>query len=161
MFPKQEQTTKRAPNVEQPFPWRCRQCGKQEVVLATTEYAAEVRHDGRLYNFTIPNLEIPVCQACGARIFTDTVDAQVNDALRAHLKLLTPTQIRDGIKRIGLSQKEVAGRLGIAEATLSRWLTNTQIQSRALDNLLRLFFALPEARAVLRGERGGKCAAVG
>lgn len=149
MKTQQDKTPKRAPNLERPFPWRCRQCGKQEVILATTEYQAEVRHDGRLHTFTMPNLELPVCQDCGARVFTEAVDAQVNNALRAHLKLLTPAQIREGINRVGLSQKEIASRLGIAEATLSRWLNETQIQSRAMDNFLRAYFALPQLRAVL------------
>lgn len=149
VLPNSDKAIKRSPDLPRPFPWRCRQCGKTEVVMATTEYQAEVRHDGRLYRFTIPNLEIPVCQACSARVFTEAVDAQVNDALRDHLKLLTPDQIRVGIDRVGLSQKEVASRLGIAEATLSRWLNETQIQSRALDNLLRAFLAFPQLREVL------------
>jgi transcriptional regulator with XRE-family HTH domain len=105
-----------------------------------------------LHSFTIPALELPVCQACGKKVFTETVDAQENEALRAHLNLLTPAQIRDGIKRVGMSQKDVAARLGIAEATLSRWLNETQIQSRAMDNLLRAFFAFPQLRTVLCGE---------
>ena len=120
--------------------------------MATTEYEAEVRHDGRLYTFTIPNLKLPVCQSCGERVFTEKVDAQVNDGLRAHLNLLTPTQIRDGIKRVGMSQKKVAKRLGIAEETLSRWLNEAQIQSRAMDNLLRAFLAFPQLRTALSGE---------
>jgi putative zinc finger/helix-turn-helix YgiT family protein len=152
MHPKQAKKTKRAPKAERPFPWRCRHCGKQEVVMATTQYDAEVRHDGRLHIFTIPRLELPVCQACGERVFTEQVDAQVNNALRAHLKLLTPDQIRDGIKRVGLSQKNFAARLGIAAATLSRWLNETQIQSRATDNLLRAFLAFPQVRTALSGE---------
>jgi len=120
--------------------------------MATTEYKAEVRHDGRLHTFTISNLELPVCQACGERVFTEKVDTQFNDALRAHLNLLTPAQIRDGIKRVGMSQKCAAERLGIAEATLSRWFNETQIQSRAMDNLLRGFFAFPQLRIALCAE---------
>jgi transcriptional regulator with XRE-family HTH domain len=50
-----------------------------------------------------------------------------------------------------LSQKDLAERLGVAEATISRWETGAQIQSRALDNLLRVYFAVPEVRSVLRG----------
>jgi len=92
---------------EQPFPWRCRHCGKTEVTLAKTSYDAEVRHDGRLHTFTIADLELPVCQACGERVFTEKVDAQVNDALRAHLNLLTPVQIRDAIKRVGMPQNDI------------------------------------------------------
>ena len=120
--------------------------------MATTEYKAEVRHDGRLHTFTIADLELPLCHACGERVFTEKVDAQVNDAFREHLHLLTPEQIRDGIKRVDMSQKDVARRLGIAEATLSRWLNETQIQSRAMDNLLRAFLAFPQLRTVLCGE---------
>jgi transcriptional regulator with XRE-family HTH domain len=50
-----------------------------------------------------------------------------------------------------MTQKEAAERLGTAEATLSRWLNETQIQSRAMDNLLRVFFAFPQVRAALNG----------
>ena len=152
MPPQQSHKTKRPIAAERPFPRRCRHCGKQEVHLATIEYTAEVRHDGRLHTFTIPELKLPMCGACGERIFTEQVDDQINDALRAHLKLLTPEQIREGIKRVGLSQKEFASRVGIAEATLSRWLNRSQIQNRAMDNLLRAFFASPKLRAALCGE---------
>jgi len=149
MDPKQSTTAKRPRSAERPFPWRCRHCGKRQVTLAKTDYAAEVRHDGRLHTFTIPDLELPVCQACGERVFTEKVDAQINDALRAHLNLLTPAQIRDAIKRVGMSQKELAQSLGIAEATLSRWVNQVQIQSRSMDKLLRIFFGFPEVRVAL------------
>ena len=152
MDPKQSRKAKRPRSGERPFPRRCRHCGKKEVTLAKTNYAAEVRHDGRLHTFTIPDLELPVCQACGERVFTEKVDAQVNDALRTHLNLLTPAQIRDAIKRVGMSQKDLAKCLGIAEATLSRWLSETQIQSRSMDNLLRVFFGFPEVRVALCGD---------
>jgi len=152
MPPNPDTKSKRAPNAERQFPWRCRRCGKREVVMATAAYNAEVRHDGRLYTFTIPRLELPVCQACGEQVFTEKVDEQVNAALRAHLNLLTPDQIQEGIERIGMTQKAAAQRLGIAEATLSRWLNKTQIQSRAMDNLLRVFFTLPQARDLLTGD---------
>lgn len=148
---KPAKNSKRAPDAERPFPWRCRHCGKQEVVLQTIEYQAEIRHDGRLHSFTIPALELPVCQACGEKVFTEKVDAQENAALRAHLNLLSPAQIREGIERLGISQKDAATELGIAEATLSRWLNATQIQSRALDNLLRVFFGFPQVRRALSG----------
>ncbi|MCI0463155.1 MAG: helix-turn-helix domain-containing protein [Gemmataceae bacterium] len=119
--------------------------------LTTVSYDAEVRHDGRLYEFNIPNLEVPVCRACGKKVFTEKVDAQINAALRAHLHLLTPAEMCAALERLQMTQKDVAERLGIAEATLSRWLNEWQIQSRALDNLLRLFFAFPDVRAALNG----------
>ena len=114
--------------------------------MATTDYQAEVRHDGRLYAFTVPNLQLPICQACGEKIFTEDTDRQVQAALRSHLGLLTPNQILGAIERVSMSQKDVANGLGIAEETLSRWLNETQIQSRAMDHLLRAFFAFPQVR---------------
>src|SRR5271155_486486 len=115
-------------------------------------YDAEVRHDGRLYAFTVPNLELPVCQACGSKVFTENVDDQISAALRLNLDLLTPEEMRKAIGRVDMTQKEAAERLGVAEATLSRWLNETQIQSRAMDNLLRVFFAFPQVRTALNGD---------
>lgn len=51
--------------------------------MAMIEYAAEVRRDGRLHRFTILTLSLPLCQACGEKVFTDEVDRQIDDALRA------------------------------------------------------------------------------
>ncbi|MSQ96699.1 MAG: helix-turn-helix domain-containing protein [Gemmataceae bacterium] len=135
-----------------PFPWRCRHCGKDQVRLAVVSYEAEVRHDGRLYQFKIPKLEAPVCAACKKMVVTEGVDDQINAALRAHLQLLTPAEIEAVLARVGLTQKDAAERIGVAEATLSRWLNESQIQTRALDNLLRAFFAFPQVRAALNGK---------
>jgi putative zinc finger/helix-turn-helix YgiT family protein len=152
MSANREKEIKRPIGAERPFPWRCRHCGKNAVVMTTTRYDAGVRHDGRLYPFTIARLDIPVCQACGEQVFTEKVDDQINAALRSHLHLLTPEEMRHALERVGMTQKEAADRLGIAEATLSRWLNKTQIQSRAMDNLLRVFFAFPQVRTALSGE---------
>jgi transcriptional regulator with XRE-family HTH domain len=68
------------------------------------------------------------------------------------LNLLAPAEIRAGLERLGMTQKEAAERLGIAEETLSRWVNELQIQTRAMDNLLRLFFGIPEVRSALCGK---------
>ena len=142
---------KRPANAERPFPWRCRRCGNEQVFPATLSYDAEVSHDGRLHQLNIAKLQIPVCGSCGAKVFTEKVDDQINASLRAHLHLLTPEQMRAALDRVNMTQKQAAERLGVAEATLSRWVTGTQIQSRAMDNLLRVFFAFPPVRAALNG----------
>lgn len=119
--------------------------------MKTLRYDAEFRHDGRVHAFTIPDLKIPVCEACGEKVFTEEVDDQITNALRSHLRLLSPDEIRAGLDRLNMTPKEAAECLGIAEATLLSWLTDTQIQPKALDNLLRLFFTLLEVRDTLRG----------
>jgi transcriptional regulator with XRE-family HTH domain len=127
----------------------CPNCGQDAVAIGTTTYRAEIKHDGRLRVFDIPDLRAPICRSCCKITFTEDVDKQINDALRAHLNVLTPEQIRQGIERLNISQKEVVSRIGIAEATLSRWLNGSQIQSQALDTLLRLFFGSDQVRSLL------------
>jgi len=142
--------SKKAPEKpESPFPWRCRHCGQLEVAPTRVDYPIEVNYDGRLISFVARGMEIPICGSCGEKLITGKVDRQINQALHEFLHLLTPNEIRDGIDKLGLTQKEVAARLGIAEATLSRWLNETVVQSRAMDNLLRLFLQVPEVRTVL------------
>src|SRR5262245_17959795 len=115
---------------DRPFPWRCMNCLKQEVYPETITYAAEIKHDGRLHHFEVPELRIPKCKACGNLTFSVSVDDQIIAALRTHLKLLTPKQIKAGRKALGLASKELAQRLGVAAATVSRWEKGHLIQSR-------------------------------
>jgi putative zinc finger/helix-turn-helix YgiT family protein len=136
---------------DRPFPWPCSDCFTRTVVPAVVEYTAKVKHDGTVYELHFPALEIPRCQTCGETYTTTAVDEQINDALRARLRLLAPAQIRKGIEKLGLKQQELAARLGVAPETISRWVNGALIQSRAMDNFLRVYFAVPEVRAVLRG----------
>lgn len=147
-LPKSEETGRAS---ARPFPWRCPRCQKREVAPALTAYAVEVKHDGRLHRIEIPDLAIPTCRACGEKVFSLSVDDRISAALRAKLRLLTPEQMRSSLNALGLRQRELATRLGIAEETLSRWLSGSVIQSRAMDNLLRAYFAFPEVRSALLG----------
>jgi putative zinc finger/helix-turn-helix YgiT family protein len=134
-----------------PFPWPCSDCFTRTVVPAVIEYTAKVKHDGTVYELHFPAFEIPRCQTCGETYTTAAVDEQINDALRSRLRLLAPAQIRKGIEQLGLQQQEFAERLGVAPETISRWVNGVLMQSRAMDNFLQLYFALPEVREVLRG----------
>jgi putative zinc finger/helix-turn-helix YgiT family protein len=136
-----------------PFPWPCGNCLKDEVYPETMPYAIDVKHDGQLYHLEIPALRIPMCRACGTLVFSNSVDDQILQALRAQLRLLTPEQIHGGREALGLSLQEMAEKLGVAVETLSRWEGGGLIQSRAMDNFLRVFFTIPEVREVLRGDK--------
>jgi putative zinc finger/helix-turn-helix YgiT family protein len=134
-----------------PFPWRCSDCFTRTVVPTVIDYTAKVKQDGVVHELHLPGIEVPRCQTCGALTITTAVDELVNDALRSHLRLLTPAQVRKGIEKLGLKQQEFAERLGVAAETISRWVTGALIQSRAMDNLLRVYFGIPEVRVALRG----------
>jgi hypothetical protein len=135
------------------FPAFCRNCGNPEVILTEIEYVAEIRHDGHVCSITVPDLEISVCRVCGEKVFDEHVDRQINKALRPHLNLFTPSQIYAELGSLAISEQELAQRIGVPDETLSRWLNDIRIQPRAMDKLLRLFFALPNVRAALDGGR--------
>jgi DNA-binding transcriptional regulator YiaG len=136
---------------DRPFPWLCADCGKRTVVPTVMDYTAKIKHDGIIHELLIPALEVPRCQACGETYSTNAIDELINDTLRAHLRFLTPAQIRTGIERLGLKPAQLAERLGLPQETISGWMNGDLIQPRAMDNLLRLYFALPEVRNVLSG----------
>ena len=79
-------------------------------------------------------------------------ERQVSVALRKAAGLLTPDEIREGRRGLQLTQKALAEKLDIAEATLSRWETGAQMQQRVLDKILRAYFGLPELRRFFAGE---------
>jgi DNA-binding transcriptional regulator YiaG len=116
----------------------------------TEDYAVKVRHDGKDYDVCVSNAVVPACSKCGRKVVTGTLGEQLDAALRQKLGLLSPEEIKAGIEGLGLSQKDVAARLGLAQETLSRWITGAMIQTRANDRFLRLFLQLPEAREFLR-----------
>lgn len=64
--------------------------------MTAVSYDAEARHDGQLYAFTIPQLEVPICRVCGQKVFTEKVDDQINAALRSHLHL--QSSVRESIE---------------------------------------------------------------
>jgi putative zinc finger/helix-turn-helix YgiT family protein len=134
-----------------PFPWHCYNCRQQEVVRTTIPYSTEVNHDGSLHTVTVPQLAVPRCRACGELVFDNIADEQITTALRSQLHLLTPDDLRNGRDRIGFTRSALANRLGVSEKTIADWEDGLTIQSRAMDNFLRVYFALPEVRAVLTG----------
>jgi putative zinc finger/helix-turn-helix YgiT family protein len=136
-----------------PFPWLCFECNALEVFPQATDYTTTRKHDGRAYTIRIPDLAIPTCRKCGAQSFSVGDDERIIAALRAQLSLLTPQEIQERRGQLELNQQEMAEQLGVAKETISRWETGALIQSRAMDNLLRLFFESEEVRRLLRQRR--------
>ncbi|MGH7172184.1 MAG: type II TA system antitoxin MqsA family protein [Gemmataceae bacterium] len=134
------------PRPIRPFPWKCGRCRQREIYPRVAEYSTEIVHDGRSYKVTLSSLRTFRCRNCGDVVLDTEANKQITQAFRQQAGLLTPEEIRQHRKKLGLTQEELAERLSVAEATLSRWENGWQIQQRCLDKLLRLFFALPEAR---------------
>lgn len=132
-----------------PYPRRCAECGKVTVVAATIPYNAEVKHDGKLHKFHISKLNVNKCQSCGEEFFSTSTDEQISASLRSVIGLLQPEEIRHQLSVLGISQRAFAEQLRIAQETVSRWLTGLAIQNRALDTLMRVYFAFSEVQDAL------------
>lgn len=133
-----------------PFPWKCGRCRQREIYPIEEEYTIEIVHDGRSYTVTLPSLRRFRCRNCDEVVLDTEASRQITQAFRRQVGLLTPEEIRQNRKKLGLTQEELAERLGVAEETLSHWEKGWQIQQRSLDKLMRLFFELPEARRFLQ-----------
>jgi putative zinc finger/helix-turn-helix YgiT family protein len=149
MMSERIKTTEIPPTEGKPFPWRCPECGKKEVRPATVQHTSQVKHDGRLYTVEVRRLRVPKCGACGELVFDNEADEQIAQALRDQLGLLSGDQIRKNREDLGLSQRSLAERLGVAVETISRWENGVLTQTRAMDRYLRVYFGVPAARAAL------------
>lgn len=136
-------------------PRRCISCRERAVsptVLST--YTTELEHDGRTYTVSVKDLRVLQCEHCKSIVLDDDANAALSAALRREAGLLSPEEIRANRERLGMSQKQLAQYLRISESTLSRWSTGAQIQQRAMDAFLRVFFLSAEARLILAGPMG-------
>ena len=129
---------------------KCMACRERKVHRTTLEqYSIRMDHDGRSYDLIVDDLEVLQCENCGSVVLEDSANKRISDSLRREVGLLLPEEIVASRTRLGLTQKQLASYLKIAESTLCRWETGAQIQQRAMDGLLRVFFQSAEARAVL------------
>ena len=154
MTPEKTKTAEMLHCQGKPFPRRCPECGKKEVWPATVQHTSQIKHEGRLRTVEVPELHVPRCRACGELLFDNDADEQIARALREQLGLLSAGQIRKNREDLGLSQRSLAEHLGVAVETISRWETGALTQTRAMDRYLRVYFAVPAARAALVGKSG-------
>ena len=144
------------------YPIRCIECGRNEVFPAVIRQTVQRNHDGRIYELVIDDLPVAKCRACGEVTYALDSDDRIVATLREQLCLLTPDQIRANLDVLKLSQKEAAAALGVAAETLSRWVTGGLVQSRAMDNLMRAFFALEDVRnGFMRADMRGRFGVIG
>ena len=109
-----------------------------------------------------------VCPVCGIEVGTidQTAATQrvISDVYRKEVNLLTGREIREGRKRLKLSQEALAKRMNVGIASIKRW-EGGLIQSRSMDRALRLAlqgevvgdnytgnrtFSIPRIKLVLR-----------
>ena len=126
------------------YPHKCPNCREQALYPAVEDITVEMLHDGRLHTVTVLNLEVSRCTACSECTISYDSSERMTDALRVAAGILMPAEILAARLRLGGTPGEIASLFGVSEAEYARWEDGGQLQSRATDKLLRLYFAGPD-----------------
>ena len=102
----------------------------------------------------VPDMPHLRCPKCGEGLFSLTVARELErrgiDLYRTKYGLLSADEIRAVREHHGLTQAELAQLLRLGGNTLSRWEAGRNVQSAAMDVLLRLIRDLPGSLEYLR-----------
>jgi len=109
----------------------CFQCGKDLEPRLAPPQRMTMRYEGSPHEVLVDKLPEWHCADCQVSVIDESSDKPLQDALRKHIGLLRPEQIKAGLKALGISQEKFAERLGCAAESVSRWLNGAVLQSRA------------------------------
>lgn len=88
------------------------------------------------------------CQSCGEDYYTDgqarEAARRITDARRLEEGLLVGEEIQRIRRSLFLSQSQLEDALGVSHKTIVRWELGTAVQSKALDDVLRLIAHDPD-----------------
>ena len=128
---------------DKPYPWTCGQCAQKTIEPVVKDYQIAFKHDGKLHQITLPQIEVPTCRNCGTEQTDILISRQVTSELRRKIGLMFPDEIRQQRTALGLNQEQLGECIGAAKESISRWETGALIQSVSTDKLLRMFFKHP------------------
>lgn len=118
----------------------------------------------RVRDFPIHGTTVPVreelyrCGVCGEEeySFEQVVAAErrASEVYREQNGFLQPDEIAGLRRRWGVTQAQLEGALGVGRKTVARWEAGRVLQSRALDNLLRVIDRFPAVLGFLAERQG-------
>lgn len=128
---------------------KCHQCGIAMVHRIAPAHRVKMRYEGSPHDVFVDDMPEWHCAACDVSVTDGDSDKSLQDALRKHIGLLSPQQIKAGLRELRISQDKFAERLGCAAESVSRWLNGVVLQSRTYDRFMRIYFHFPEVRGML------------
>lgn len=128
----------------------CPSCGSRSRSPARIDYRGSVKLDRRDYEIVVRSMPIEACAECHDQFFGEEAMLAIDEATRAAAGLLSASGIRGAMHSLDeMTQVELSEMAGVAPETISRWLAGHVVQSRLADRMLRVIFAVPEARVFL------------
>jgi len=128
---------------------KCYQCGGAFAHRIAPAHHRKLRYEGVAYNVLVTDMPEWHCATCDLSVTDEEGDEPLQAALRNHVGLLTPQQIRAGIKELGINQEKFAEKIRCAPESISRWLNGAVLQSRVYDCLMRIYLQFPQVREAL------------
>jgi len=121
-------------------------------VVSSDDVVFDVRGD----RVRVPGVEHGRCVACGEEYFTlEGTRLLQREAIRRSKQargLLSPEEIRELCRSLGMSQSRFEELLGVGPKTVVRWEKGTVYQSATADRLMRLIRVMPAVKHALASD---------
>ncbi|MDD9997970.1 MAG: type II toxin-antitoxin system MqsA family antitoxin [Rhodospirillaceae bacterium] len=131
----------------------CPICEAQDWVNGS--HQVELSHHNE--SLTVSDLVHSECAECGYELIlphqTRRNDARIRDARRDASGLLTSARIKAIRRKLGVSQQHMAALIGCGKNSFSKYERGEVTQSAAMDKLLRILDASPEAFEILEKQQ--------
>ena len=110
----------------------------------TGDFTAQFEDDeGQTRDVTVRDVTRRVCDSCGEYVLDEVAEDRISVAQRAAMGLLSADRLESFRKRLGKTQEEMSGLLGLGKKTWCRWESNDHFQSSGFDRYLRLLMFVP------------------
>ncbi|RMF01044.1 MAG: ImmA/IrrE family metallo-endopeptidase [Alphaproteobacteria bacterium] len=93
------------------------------------------------------------CENCGEQILPPELGRRLNELRYSRLGLLPPARIREIRETAGLTQEQMAQRLGVGAKTYTRWESGRSVHNKSSDNLIRLMDQAPDVLSRIEAQR--------
>jgi putative zinc finger/helix-turn-helix YgiT family protein len=93
------------------------------------------------------------CRNCGAVLLSPPLVERIETKRYKISCLLTPEEVKAARTGLGLTQIEMARRLGVGDKSYTRWESGLSIQSRAIDTLIRAVILFPDVLTAVEQAR--------
>lgn len=131
----------------------CAECGAEMRVTS-----GPLTETFRGQEITIEGIERYQCDRCGDTVMTtEAAERHAAAMVREYARtngMLSPEEIRELRKSLGLTQQQFESMLGVSSPTVSRWETGVMLQSKTADKLMRIVRDSEDGRRLLMDIEG-------
>jgi putative zinc finger/helix-turn-helix YgiT family protein len=113
----------------------CPLCGKGKICLIQTLHHVDADDEN---SFDIPDVWVEKCDECNETFFPPESSSYIEQCIAEKTEQLTPPQLEQIRKRLGVDQTEMSEILGLGGRTFHRWEKGTQYPNRSMCYYIRV-----------------------